>query len=130
MIRVFRDVNIEWLGKRRIFIGLSIVLMLAGMGTALYRHKVHPNGSDAFNLGIDFKGGTVVTVSFKQPPAVDAIRTAMNNAGASDAIIQPLLDKPGQFLIRLPRQEGAAANAPESKAEVDPGRIKVAQALT
>ena len=34
MIRLFHDVKIDWLGKRRFFIGLSILLMLAGMGTA------------------------------------------------------------------------------------------------
>ena len=77
MIRLFHEIKIDWLGKRRFFIGLSIVLMLAGMGTALYRHKFHPNGTDAFNLGVDFKGGTVVTVRFKQPPAVEA--TACGN---------------------------------------------------
>ena len=61
MIQLFHNVNIDWLGKRKFFIGLSIVLMLSGMGTALYRHRFHPKGTEAFNLGVDFKGGTVVT---------------------------------------------------------------------
>jgi len=51
MLQIFHDINIDWLGKRRFFIGISIVLMLAGMGTAFYRHKFHPNGTEAFNLG-------------------------------------------------------------------------------
>ena len=59
MFQIFHSVNIDWLGKRRFFIGISILLMLAGMGTALYRHKFHPNGTDAFNLGVDFKGAAV-----------------------------------------------------------------------
>src|SRR6266436_7582527 len=101
MIRVFRDVNVDWLGKRRIFIGLSIVLMLAGMGSAIYRHKVHPNGTEAFNLGVDFKGGTVVTVRFRQPPSVEDLRAAINRAGVRDAVIQPILDKRGGFLVRV-----------------------------
>ena len=42
--------------------------MLAGLGSALVRHGL-PGGTDAFNLGIDFKGGTVVTADFKQRPA-------------------------------------------------------------
>src|SRR5204863_127276 len=65
MFQIFHSVNIDWLGKRRFFIGISILLMLAGMGTALYRHKFHPNGTDAFNLGVDFKGGTVATFRFE-----------------------------------------------------------------
>ncbi|HVS80122.1 MAG TPA: hypothetical protein VHE60_00140, partial [Pyrinomonadaceae bacterium] len=99
MIQVFKDVNIDWLGKRRYFIGLSILLLLAGMGTSIYRHKFHPNGTEAFNLGVDFKGGTVVTARFKQPPSVEALRAAINQAGVHDAVIQQVIDKPGEFLI-------------------------------
>ena len=66
MIQLFKNVKIDWLGKRRYFISVSIVLLLVGMGSALYRHRFHPNGTDAFNLGVDFKGGTVVTVRFRQ----------------------------------------------------------------
>src|SRR5437879_12684154 len=104
MIQVFHKVNIDWLGKRKFFIGLSIALMLAGMGTALYRHKVHPKGTEAFNLGVDFKGGTVVTVRFKQAPSVDELRAAINRAGISDAVMQPVLEKPGALLITVARQ--------------------------
>src|SRR5205809_5719634 len=129
MIRVFRDVSVDWLGKRRIFIGLSIVLMLAGMGTALYRHKVHPNGSDAFNLGVDFKGGTVVTVSFKQPPSVEVIRAAISKAGIKDALIQQVLDKKGWFLVRVPHQGFQESQTGESQAGVDAARTKVRGAL-
>lgn len=128
MIRLFHDIKVDWLGKRRFFIGISIVLMLAGMGTALYRHKFHPNGTDAFNLGVDFKGGTVVTVRFKQPPSVETLRAAINAAGVHDAIIQPVLDKAGMFLIRVPHQ-GSAVVSTESQAGVDAARANVRKAL-
>lgn len=128
MVRLFHDIKVDWLGKRKFFIGLSIALMLAGMGTALYRHKFHPNGSDAFNLGVDFKGGTVVTVRFKQPPAADALRAAINAAGVRDAVIQPVLDKAGMFLIKVPHQ-GAAEVTTESQAGVDAARDNVRKAL-
>jgi preprotein translocase subunit SecF len=126
MIQLFHNVNIDWLGKRRFFIGISILLMLAGMGTALYRHQFHPNGTDAFNLGVDFKGGTVVTVRFKQPPSVETIRAAIDNAGLKGAVIQQSLDKPGEFLIRISRQ---SAGESESQAGVDVARAKVSEAL-
>ena len=128
MVRLFHDVKIDWLGKRRFFIGLSIMLLLAGMGMALYRHKFHPGGSDAFNLGVDFKGGTVVTARFKQPPTVDQLRSAINAAGIRDAIIQPVLDKRGMFLIKVPHQ-GAEEVSSESQAGVDAARAKTRQAL-
>src|SRR5213076_2799 len=130
MIRVFRDVSIDWLGKRRLFIGLSIALMLAGMGTALYRHRFHPNGTDAFNLGVDFKGGTVVTAKFKQPPTVEALRAATDKAGVHDVVIQPVLSRPGEFLIRVPQQAQAAQTDPsQTTVGVDPARAKLGQAF-
>src|SRR5499427_3661197 len=140
MFRLFHEVKIDWLGKRRIFIGLSIVLMLAGMGTALYRHRFHPNGTDAFNLGVDFKGGTVVTARFKQAPPVETLRAAIDTAGVHDAVIQPVLDRPGEFLIKVPQQAAAPTPAPvpstanqtdqnQTQVGVDPARARLGQAL-
>jgi preprotein translocase subunit SecF len=128
MFQLFHRVNIDWLGKRRFFIGISILLMLAGMGTALYRHRFHPNGTDAFNLGVDFKGGTVATVRFKNAPSVDQLRAAVDAARLRDAIIQPVLDKKGMFLIKLAHQ-GFETGATENQAGVDAARANLRKAL-
>jgi preprotein translocase subunit SecF len=129
MLQIFHQINIDWLGKRRFFIGISIVLMLAGMGTAFYRHKFHPNGTEAFNLGVDFKGGTVITVRFKQPPPADALRAEINKAGIKDAVIQSVLNKPGMFLIKVPHQGFEETATGESQAGVDAARTKIKQSL-
>ena len=129
MFQIFHDINIDWLGKRRFFIGISIVLMLAGMGTGFYRHKFHPNGTEAFNLGVDFKGGTVITVRFKQPPAADTLRAEINKAGIKDAVIQPVLDKQGEFLIKVAHQGFEEQEGGETQAGVDAARAKIKQAL-
>jgi len=129
MLHLFKNTNIDWLGKRRVFIGISIVLMLAGMGTGFYRHKFHPNGTEAFNLGVDFKGGTVITARFKQPPSPETIRSAIHSAGLSDVTIQPVLNKPGEFLIRVPHQGFEETDSQESQAGVDAARAKVKKAL-
>ena len=128
MAQLFKDVRIDWLGKRRFFIGLSILLMLAGMGTAIYRHRFHPNGTEAFNLGVDFKGGTVITARFKQPPSVETLRAAIDKAGIHDAVIQQVTSVPGEFLIRVAEQSPDSAPT-EGQAGVDPARAKVKQAL-
>jgi len=124
MIQIFKDVKIDWLANRRIFITISILLMLAGLSSAVFRQWKHPNGTEAFNLGVDFKGGTVVTVRFKQRPAAEAIRDALIKAGLHDAVIQPVTDKPDIALIKIPL-EGSA----ESQAEVELGRSKVREGL-
>src|SRR2546423_8178085 len=125
MFQLFHKVNLDWLGYRRFFILLSTTIMLAGLASALVRHAV-PGGTEAFNLGIDFKGGTVVTADFKERPAPEAIRNRLHSAGISDPIIQPVTDKPGEIMIRLPQMEvGQVAG----QTQVDIGRAKVEEAL-
>lgn len=127
MIQFFKDVKIDWLANRRMFIAVSILLMVAGLSSAVFRQWKHPNGTEAFNLGVDFKGGTVVTAKFKQRPSAEAIRDALAKIGASDAIIQPVTDKPDTVLIKLPL-EGTSGD-PESQVQVERGREVVKKGL-
>ena len=130
MIQILHNVNIDWLGHRRKFIFVSIVLMLAGLISAVARQAV-PGGTDAFNLGVDFKGGTVVTVGFLKGdmPTAGAVNDQLNKQGVKDAIVQQVKGKQ-QYLIKLPQQGTTAASTNESAAEVDSGRSKVRTALT
>ncbi|MFN2596019.1 MAG: protein translocase subunit SecF [Pyrinomonadaceae bacterium] len=124
MVRLFHNVDIDWLANRRAFIAVSILLMLAGMGSAVFRYA---RGQAPFNLGVDFKGGTLITAKFKERPSPEAIRAALQNAQVHDAIIQAVGDKPDEVLIKLPRL-GSEENA-QDQAQVDVGRTKVADAL-
>jgi len=132
MFNLFQNIHIDWLGKRRVFIGISIMIMLAGLISAIGR-QITPEGTDAFNLGVDFKGGTVVTVKFRQMPADQDIRGALNNAGIHDAILQSSTNRPDEMLIRIPllenRTEGAEVSAEQNTAQVQKGRLTVKQAL-
>jgi preprotein translocase subunit SecF len=130
MIQLFNNINYDWLKRRRIFIGFSILLMLAGLASAVVRQVV-PGGTEAFNLGVDFKGGTVVTAKFlKQRPSDDALRAEFAKQGVGEAIIQPT-DKPDEVLIKVPRQGAGDANvsAEDVQAEVDAGSSQVKRAL-
>src|SRR6476660_932594 len=118
MIQIFKDVRIDWLANRRVFIAVSVLLMLAGLFSAILRFATH---RQPFNLVVDFKGGTVVTVKFKQRPGDEAIRDALVKQGIHDAVVQAT-DKPDTILIKLPL-EG------ESQAEVETGRALVRTAL-
>lgn len=126
MFRLFEDTHVDWLGKRRVLLAISILLMLAGLTSAIVRQAV-PGGTEAFNLGVDFRGGTVVTVKFKQKPADDVIRAALSKSGIGDAVLQPVIGKGDEVLIKL-AQQGTVEQA-QDQAQVDIGRTRVAEAL-
>ncbi len=110
MIEFFRDTKFDWMGKRKYFIAVSIFVLLAGLVSTTLR-DLTPGGTSAFNLGVDFKGGTVVTTKFKQKPSDDEIRTALQSAGINDAVIQASTDKTDEVLIKVPILE----NTPDSQ---------------
>lgn len=116
MFQVLHDINIDWLGNRLWFIGISTLLMLAGLGSAVLRQAT---GRQAFNLGVDFKGGTVVTARFKQRPTDEALRDTLSKKGLGDAVVQPVTDRPDTVLIKVPL-EGQGEDA---------GRTRVREAL-
>ena len=130
MIQFFDKVRVDWLGRRKLFIGISVLLMLAGLASAVVRQAV-PGGTDAFNLGVDFKGGTVVTARFlKDRPTDDQLRAEFAKNKLNDAILQST-DKPEEVLIKVPRQGAGEANvsAEEVQSQVDAGGALVKQAL-
>lgn len=105
MFNLFQNIHIDWLGKRQIFIAFSIGVMVLGLISTIGRQYT-PGGADAFNLGVDFKGGTVVVAKFKgERPTEDAIRQALNSAGVSDPLIQASTDKTDEVLIKIPLVE-------------------------
>ncbi len=141
MLEFFHNVNIDWMGKRKIFITLSIFIMLSGLVSTVSR-QLTPGGTESFNLGVDFKGGTVVTAKFKAKPATDEIRGALNKVGVADPVIQDSTDKLDEVLIKIPLIENNdALPAPvdavkseqeqtdQQKAQVNQGRAKVKEAL-
>jgi preprotein translocase subunit SecF len=74
--------------------------MLAGLGSTIARQYTE-GGTDAFNLGVDFKGGTVVTTKFRERPSADDLRAALRNVGVGDATIQDSTDKTDESLIKV-----------------------------
>jgi preprotein translocase subunit SecF len=125
MIRLLHNVKIDWLAQRRYWLIFSSILMLAGLGSAITRQLV-PGGTDAFNLGVDFKAGTVMRVRFNQRPSDDAIRDALARKGVENAIVQST-DKPNEVLVKVP-QQGNGEQAQE-QAQVDVGQAKANEAL-
>lgn len=110
MFQFFTNINVDWMGWRKSLIALSILVLLAGLISAVGR-QLTPGGTNAFNLGVDFQGGTFITAKFKgQKPSEDEIRQALQNVGVNESVIQASTDKQDEVLIKVPLIEGEAAN--------------------
>jgi preprotein translocase subunit SecF len=132
MIEFFKDVKFDWMGRRKIFIYISIFVMLAGLVSTSVReiNRVYNHGNTAaFNMGVDFKGGTVVTAKFRQRPADNEIRNALQNVGVADAVLQASTDKTDEVLIKVPIAEQEQQGQEVDQAQIQSRRAKVKEAL-
>ncbi len=68
---IVRNPKIEWLRFKWIFIAASFLLAVAGGASLVGR---------GLNLGIDFIGGTLVYVKFKDTPDIERVRALMSVA--------------------------------------------------
>jgi len=81
-VELFRDVKIDWLGKKWYFLGFSLIFSVAGVLSLLFWHGLPQD--------VDFRGGTVVRVKFDQRPDLNHIRAAADKAGLKDVRIQTI----------------------------------------
>jgi preprotein translocase subunit SecF len=115
MFQIFTNINVDWMGWRKPLIAVSILILLAGLFSAVGR-QITSGGTDAFNLGVDFQGGTVITAKFKDgKPEEDAIRAALQTVGVSESVIQASTDKQDEVLIKVPLEPATATTAPAAE---------------
>jgi preprotein translocase subunit SecF len=118
MIELFKQPNINWMGKAKYFYALSGILLLAGWTSIIV------NGG--LRYGIDFKGGTNVDVRFAQPPNVDKLRSGLVAQGLGNTEIQSISDisnpSSNEVLIFV---EGKT----QDDSDLDASRVKVLTAL-
>jgi len=89
----FRNFYFDFMGKRKIWFIISLVLILAGVAGFLIRGAV-------FNLGIDFLGGSLIEVEFTEVANTSEVRSVMNEMGLGSAIIQQEPSEPNRLIIR------------------------------
>lgn len=87
------DVNIDFVGKRKLAFVVSIALIVIGLVSLAV--KGGPN------YGIDFAGGTLVQVQFAQPTDAAAIKKAMAGLELGNPVVQHFGDNQNEFLIRV-----------------------------
>ncbi len=83
-MELFRDVNVDWMGKAKYFVALSLTLLAIGF-VSWYRHG-------GLYYGIDFRGGVLVYVRFAAQPPIDQIRKGLAAEGLGNSVIQQISD--------------------------------------
>ena len=99
-----RNTNIDFMKYRKFFIGFSFAIMAIGAVAVFFLGKL--------NMGIDFVGGTQLTLKFASEPNVSEIRDILGRAGLKESQIQRF-GKPGEneILVRTPIVEGSEEGA-------------------
>jgi preprotein translocase subunit SecF len=94
-MELFKNTNFDFLGKKWPFIIASLVLTVAGFASILMQ--------GGLKFGIDFKGGTLMTVKFAQQPPLEKIRTAFARSGKikGEVTVQSFTDPQTQNEVEI-----------------------------
>lgn len=106
------DVNINFIGKRKIAYGLSILMILISLASLVY------HGGP--NYGIDFAGGTLIQVRFAGAVQIADVKSGLKAAGLGDSSVQSFGEEQNEVLIRTDASIGAAEGfTPKVAAELE-----------
>jgi len=92
------DINIDFVGKRKLALIISVTLILIGLASLVVRGGP--------NYGIDFAGGTLVQVQFAQSTDATAIKKALSGLELGSPVVQSFGDNQNEFLIRVDQASG------------------------
>lgn len=99
-----RKTHIDFMGKRKAAMAMSLALMLLSLVVLVIR---------GLNFGIDFTGGTLVEVAYPQAVELGGVRDVLEEAGFADVQVQHF-GTARDVLIRIaPREDKASAQLSE-----------------
>ncbi len=103
-MEIFRpDINFDFIGKRKTFVGASCVAVLLSL--LLLATK-------GINKGIDFTGGTLVQIQFKEAKPIGEVRAAISSLSLGDTVVQEF-GSDREFLIRVEKSLGSTQGVGE-----------------
>ena len=111
-MEIFREVSVDWLGKKWIFLGISWVLLAVGLVAYFTR------GGLAY--GIDFTGGTQLTLKFDKAPDLDLIRRSLKPEAVGATIIQRFGEAAeNSVLVRTQAVLGTGTDVTKGQKEIE-----------
>jgi len=101
-MEIFKKVtHIDFMGKRKLAIVFSLLLMAIAIGAMVTR---------GLNFGLDFTGGTLIEVGYEQPVDLQEVRVALDKVGFGDAVVQHF-GTSKDVLVRLAPRGGEDSEA-------------------
>ena len=98
-MRIIGDTSIPFLSYRKIALTFSVLAIAAGLAYQFL--------GPGLNLGIDFVGGTQVTLKFREQPDLGVLRSAIDELTVGAPTIQRFDEaEKNEILIRVENPEG------------------------
>ncbi|MGH9406083.1 MAG: protein translocase subunit SecF [Terriglobia bacterium] len=113
----FHNPQVDWMGKSKYFVAISIILLVAGFISMIAIHGI--------KYGIDFRGGTLVYVKFAHTPNLAAIRSHLDKQNLhGETLVTYGQAAQHEIIIGLDLQTTTHMNA------LDEGKRDIVAALT
>lgn len=102
------DLNINFLGMRKVSIAISAILIVVSIWAITVK---------GLNYGLDFTGGVLIQVNYERPIDVGDVRTALMKAGFEHAMVQSVGGtREISIRLQLPKQTGGKTASPDQLA--------------
>ena len=112
------DINIDFIGKRKIAFVFSLAMILISIGTLV--------ANKGPRYGIDFAGGTLIQVKFKAPVTIDDIKSGLQEMEITASAVQQFGQRAdNEFLIRT----DATSSAMEGLSETLAAKLEAATSV-
>lgn len=108
-MRLFANINIDFMGKRSIFFLISGIIILLGVVNIAVR---------GLAFGIDFKGGTEIALQFEKPIDISFVRNQVDKIGLGEVEVKTFGGSTG-ILLRSELQEIPAKVLPRVKSRIE-----------
>jgi preprotein translocase subunit SecF len=91
------DTRFDFIGKRKITVWISTVVILISLGS-IFLHG-------GLRYGVDFAGGILLQIKFSKAVDISEVRNAMEAMGSKDAMVQKFGGE-NEFMIRIEKTSG------------------------
>jgi preprotein translocase subunit SecF len=109
MLRIFHDTRYDFIRWWKVAAIVTAVFVVAGLGSLAIK---------GINYSIDFTGGTLMQLQFKEPPDVGAIRAAVEGSGVKNPEVQQFGSN-REFTIRAQDHRDVTAQSAGAESVAD-----------